>query len=124
MSDWLMDDSADGGYLGMDDPAMPDAAPAPPSAPTAVATPPGGDDWLGGDAGGSANDDWLGGSATQEAAPAPAGGHDDWMSGAANDQAVSPGMPPEPAPIQQYAQPHSAPIAASPQGDISVMSPQ
>src|SRR5688500_9428818 len=117
MSDWLMDDSADDGYLGMglDNPEMPDAAPAPPSAPTAVATPPGGDDWLGGDSSGgsSANDDWLGGSATQEAAPAPAGGHDDWMSGGtqADAPAVSPGMmAPEPAPIQQYAQPHAAPI--------------
>jgi flagellar motor switch protein FliN len=130
MSDWLMNDDSDGGgYLGMDEPAMPDAAPAPPSAPTATATV-GGDDWLGGDAGASSNDDWLGG-ATPAAGMAPAaGGHDDWMSG--GDPAVSPGM----APAQQqyasdpYAAAPAAPppmaVAAAPQvhGDISVMAPQ
>jgi flagellar motor switch protein FliN/FliY len=124
MSDWLMsDDSADGGYLGMDDPAMPDAAPAPPSAPTATATAPdNGGDWLGGDS------DWLGGAPTpqEQAGGTVMDSQGEWLAGSSMDQpAVSPGMaPPAPAPQhhQQYQQP--APMAQSPHGEISVMSPQ
>lgn len=131
MSDWLMsDDSADGGYLGMDDPAMPDGAPAPPSGPTAVATAPdAGGDWLGADAGGG-SDDWLGGSAGaapqngQSAGGAPVmDGQGDWMSGSP-EPAVTPGMAPAPQHQQQYAQPGAAPMATSQHGEISVMSPQ
>ncbi|MCW2922570.1 MAG: flagellar motor switch protein FliN [Thermoleophilia bacterium] len=133
MSDWLMSDDSDGGgYLGLDEPAMPDGAPAPPSAPSATATADAGD-WLGGDAGGG-SDDWLGGSAPQ--AGQSAGGapvmdsQGDWMS---NEPAVTPGMAPA---QQQYAsdpyaaapqqqQQHApAPMAMTHQGDMSVMAPQ
>jgi flagellar motor switch protein FliN len=129
MSDWLMSDD-DNGYLGLDEPAMPDAAPAPPSAPTATATAPDNGDWLGGDAGGG-SDDWLGGSAPQPGQSAGAApvmdGQGDWMS---NEPAVTPGM--APAPQQQYASdPYAAPQQAAPapmamshQGDMSVMAPQ
>ena len=126
----MSDDSDGGGYLGLDEPAMPDAAPAPPSAPTATATADPGD-WLGGDSGGG-SDDWLGGSAPQ--AGQSAGGapvmddQGDWMS---SEPAVTPGM----APVQQqqqyasdpYAAPQHAapaPMAVSHQGDMSVMAPQ
>jgi flagellar motor switch protein FliN/FliY len=131
MSDWLMNDDSDGGgYLGMDDPAMPDAAPAPPSAPTAVATPDAGGDWLGGDSSGG-SDDWLGGSASQSpqdgynAGAAPVmDSQGDWMN--SGDAAVTPGA----APAQQYHDPYAqqaaapAPIAMSTHGEISVTSPQ
>lgn len=127
MSDWLMsDDSADGGYLGMDDPAMPDAAPAPPSAPAATATAPdaGGGDWLGG----GSDDSWLGGAPTAQVQAGGTPMDGDWLGGASEQPAVVPGVPaqapapPQPMHQQQYA--HPAPIAASPHGEISVMSPQ
>jgi len=139
MSDWLMNDDSDGGgYLGLDEPAMPDAAPAPPSAPagaTAMALDPA-DDWLGGsaDQGGSDSGDWLGGSAPQagqQAGAAPViDGQGDWMSGG-NEPAVSPGV--APTHQQQYApdpyaatpqQQAPAPMAMSPHGDMSVTAPQ
>ncbi|MCW2923626.1 MAG: CheC, inhibitor of methylation / FliN fusion protein [Thermoleophilia bacterium] len=136
MSDsWLMGDDADGGYLGMDDPAMPDTAPAPPSAPTAVAEPAGAGSWLGGDDGGG-SDDWLGGAPTAPqdghvAGAAPVmDGQGDWMAqgGHGEAPAVTPGMAPAaaPAPVQQYAQPQqqAAPMAMTHAGDISVMTPQ
>jgi len=136
MSDWLMNDDASGdGYLGLDDPAMPDAAPAPPSAPVATA----GDDWMS-----SGSDDWLGGASDdggaaqqQQAAPMPgsatgtqvmdSGG--DWMSGDHGGQpAVMPGTPAmaaQAAPTQQqYYQQQAAPMAIATQGDISVTAPQ
>lgn len=128
MSDWLMNDDGGDGYLGMDEPAMPDAAPAPPAAPgaTAVAEPAGdaGGDWLGGDPSASqdAGDDWLGGAPQggQSAGAAPVmDDQGDWMSGSA---------PAEPAPVvtpggmapQSYADP--TPIAMG--GDMSVTAPQ
>lgn len=129
MSDWLMsDDSADGGYLGMDEPAMPDSAPAPPSGPTAVASPDPSGSWLGGEPAGS--DDWLGGTPEggHTAGGAPVmDGQGDWMAAAPDPQpAVVPGMAPalDLHRQQQYAQPSGAPIAMSHQGDLSVMSPQ
>ncbi len=136
MSDWLMSDDSDGGgYLGMDEPAMPDAAPAPPSAPTATATAPdAGSDWLGGDLGGG-SDDWLGGAPQdgQSAGSAPVmDGQGEWLGGASDTApAVTPGMAPAMAPPapqhhhqQQYA-PDPAPMAMSTDtGEMSVMSPQ
>jgi flagellar motor switch protein FliN len=134
MSDWLMNDDDGGGYLGLDEPAMPDAAPAPPSAPTATATAPDTGDWLGGDTGGGGSDDWLGGSAPQAGQSAGASvmdGQGDWMAG---EPAVTPGMAPAQQHQQQYAsdpyaaqpQQHAAPapMAMSHQGDMSVMAPQ
>ena len=132
MSDWLMDDPDDGGgYLGMDDPAMPDSAPAPPSAPTAVVADNG--DWLGGSSTpADPADDWLGIAAPQDGHTAGAApvmdGQGDWMSNGGTDAqpAVMPGVAPTitQPPAQQYAQPVAAPMAMSQQGDISVMSPQ
>lgn len=131
MSDWLMsdDDGGDGGYLGMDDPAMPDSAPTPPSAPTATAVAPdAGDDWLGGDSSGS-SDDWLG-AAPQDGHSAGAApvmdGQGDWMGGAsepAHAPAVVPGTAPaqhEQAYDQGYEQ---APMAMTMGGDLSVTQP-
>jgi flagellar motor switch protein FliN/FliY len=131
MSDWLMnDDAADNGYLGMDDPAMPDGAPAPPSAPTAVATAPDpSGDWMGGASSGG-SDDWLGG--------APQGGNGagsapmmdsqgDWMS---DSSAVStqPAVMPGTAPARQHdsymQQPAAVPMASTILGDINVSPPQ
>lgn len=132
MSDWLMsDDGGDGGYLGMDEPAMPDAAPAPPSAPAATAVAPdSGGDWLGGDGGSSSEggDDWLGGSnpapqSGQSAGSAPVmDGQGDWMGGEAAP-AVVPGTP---STQQQYAQQPAAaqPIAMATTGDMNVTPPQ
>lgn len=134
MSDWLMsDDGGDGGYLGMDDPAMPDAAPAPPTAPAATATAPaGGDDWLGGSSSGG-GDDWLGGSGSTPAEGQSAGaapvmdGQGDWMSAGDAAPAVMPGIAPAQHQQQQRAyaqQPAAAPMAASIGGEMSVMAPQ
>ena len=135
MTDWLMNDEpADGGYLGMDEPAMPDSAPMPPSAPTAVATPDAGGDWLGGDTSMGGSDDWLGGSAAPQdghsAGAAPvADGPSDWMTGGSYEPApaVTPG-----ASAQSQSTHHdpymqqggSQPMATSTHGEISVMSPQ
>lgn len=129
MSDWLMNDDDGGGYLGLDEPAMPDAAPAPPTGPTATATAPDAGDWLGGDAGGG-QDDWLGGAAPQAGQSAGAApvmdSQGDWM---ASEPAVSPGIAPQ---QQQYAsdsyaapqQAAPAPMAMSHHGEMSVMAPQ
>ncbi|MCW2956923.1 MAG: flagellar motor switch protein FliN [Thermoleophilia bacterium] len=122
MSDWLSQGDADG-YLGLDDPAMPDSAPAPPSAPMATQA---ADSWAsGGDLGG----DWLGGDATA----APQQGHQagapvmdsqgDWFgdsTGAA--PAVTPGAP---APQGDYygQQQTAAPMAMSMNGGVSVTAP-
>ena len=134
MTDWLMSDDSDGGgYLGMDDPAMPDAAPAPPSAPTATATAPeSGSDWIGGDSSGG-SDDWLGG--------APQGGHSagaapvmdgqgEWLGGDGGGSAaptVMPGMASAPAQQQYASDPYqrsgAAPMAHA-ATDMSVISPQ
>jgi flagellar motor switch protein FliN len=137
MSDWLMSDDGtgdDGGsYLGMDEPAMPDAAPAPPTAPAATATAPDpADDWLGGDSGGSAgNDDWLGGSIAAPAEGHGAGaapdGQGDWITGSSGDAdaAVVPGVNGQG--MQQYAQPQGsapAPMAMATNGELSVTAPQ
>jgi flagellar motor switch protein FliN/FliY len=124
MSDWLMNDDSDGGYLGMDDPAMPDAAPAPPSAPSAVATPDAGGDWLGGDSSGG-SDDWLGGSAA-----APQDGYNAGAAPVMDSQGDWMAAESAPAPAQQYHDPYAqqaatpAPMAMSAHGEISVMSPQ
>ncbi len=130
MTDWLMNDDDGGGYLGLDEPAMPDAAPAPPTAPTATATAPDTGDWLGGDSGGG-QDDWLGGAAPQTG---QSGGsarvtdsQGDWM---ASEPTVSPGIAPQqqqqyasdPYAAQQQAVP--APMAMSHHGEMSVMAPQ
>ncbi len=133
MTDWLMSDDSDGGYLGLDEPAMPDAAPAPPSAPTATATAPDTGDWLGGDSGGG-NDDWLGGAPQpgQSAGSGPVmDGQGDWMS---SEPAVTPGAP-APVPQQQYASdpygqqqavpaPMAMPHTQGAPGEMSVMAPQ
>jgi flagellar motor switch protein FliN/FliY len=125
MSDWLMSDDGDGGgYLGMDDPAMPDAAPTPPSAPTATApAPDAGGDWLGGDSSGGSSD-WLGG-APQDGNGAGAApvmdGQGDWMSGG-DAPAVVPGATastPAPAAPQLPAQP----MAVATNGELSVTAP-
>lgn len=130
MSDWLNDDSD--GYLGLDDPAMPDAAPAPPTQPTqASAT----DDWLGDGAssGDSAQDDWLGGSTS--AAPVatmPTAGQqidhggvmDDqgsWFSGDNGGSSMPATDPYAAAPAP--AMPAATPLAASAGGEWSVSSP-
>lgn len=116
MSDWLMsDDSADGGYLGMDDPAMPDSAPTPPSAPAAMAS--------------ASDSDWLGSAASvpqdgHVATAAPVmDGQGDWLGGM-DEPAVDPGHGAAEvhyeAPMQ-YAQ---APMAQASGLDISVTSPQ
>ncbi len=132
----MSDDSDGGGYLGLDEPAMPDAAPAPPTAPAGTATAPaGGNDWLGGDSGGDlgGDGDWLGGGSPQtgqSAGAAPAmDGQGDWMSGG-EPAAVMPGM--APAATQQYAtdpyaapaQAAPAPMAGTPMGDMSVTAPR
>ncbi|MCW2927910.1 MAG: flagellar motor switch protein FliN [Thermoleophilia bacterium] len=128
MSDnWLMSDDSDG-YLGLDDPAMPDAAPAPPSAPAAVATHDSGS-WLGGDAGGGdASSDWLGGSPQggHSAGAAPVmDGQGDWMQAQSSEPAVMPGTAPAAQQHDPYAYAAPAPMAMSTgsMGDISVTSP-
>ncbi len=141
MSDWLMsdDDGGGDGYLGLDEPAMPDSAPAPPTGPAgatatapAPAAAPAADDWLGGDSGGSASggsDDWLGSSPQdgQSAGSAPVmDGQGDWMSDSGStggsDPAVVPGAPAAAPAQQQYAA--AAPMAQSYGGDMSVTAPQ
>jgi flagellar motor switch protein FliN len=120
MSDWLSDDSNLYDGLALDNPAMPDAAPAPPTAPGSQ-----GGDWM------SAGDssDWLGGDTpAQPAAPEPGyqanygapvgdtqGG--DWMSGGAATMAPAPAQA---APATGYAQP----IAQSLGGDFQVAAPR
>lgn len=115
MSDWLNDNASDeAGYLGLDDPAMPDTAPAPPTAADA-------EDWLGGNSGGApaemtptATDDWLGADTA-----APAG----------NDFAMpEPSPMSAPAPVATMApsydsQPAPMPAAASFNGDLQVAAP-
>ncbi len=130
MSDWLMsDDDGSGGYLGMDDPAMPDAAPAPPTGPVATATAPdANDDWLGGDfhddASNDASDDWLGGSGA-----APVEGHvanasvmdgqGEWLGGSTHaEPSMDSGMHTS-APAGGHA---SAAMASG--GDMTVLHPQ
>ncbi|MCW2973232.1 MAG: flagellar motor switch protein FliN [Thermoleophilia bacterium] len=125
MSDWLSDDS-DNLYATLDDPAMPDTALAPPTAPAAQDA--GGGDWMS-----DTSSDWLGESA-QPATPqpgyqantgAPVGdSQGDWMSGGAATQA-----PPQQQ--QPYAQApaapatgFAAPIAQSLGGDLQVAPPQ
>lgn len=131
MSDWLSPEGDDG-YLGLDDPAMPDTAPAPPTAPMQQQSA-GGDDWLTGapeaghqSAGAPVMDgqgDWLGGS-------------DDPMSGTmggSDPYAAQPGAPaatmaPPAQQMQHYAQPDApAPmpqaVAQSFGGDLQVTSP-
>ncbi|MBC7459954.1 MAG: FliM/FliN family flagellar motor switch protein [Thermoleophilia bacterium] len=118
MSDWLSDDS-DNLYATLDDPAMPDTALAPPTAPAARDA--GGGDWMS-----DTSSDWLGESA-QPATPqpgyqantgAPVGdSQGSWMSGGTATQA-----PPQAqaAPATGFAQP----IAQSLGGDLQVAPPQ
>ncbi|MCW2962311.1 MAG: fliN [Thermoleophilia bacterium] len=126
MSDWLaMDDSGNDGYLGLDDPAMPDGAPTPPTAPMASND----GAWsTGGDVGGG---DWLGGDAVaapahgQQAAGAPVmDSQGDWFGDSAatmQPAVVAPGV----APQNDYygTQQTAAPMAMSMGGDVSVMAP-
>lgn len=119
MSDWLMsDDSDNGSYLGMDDPAMPDAAPAPPSAPTqATAAPDAADDWLTGSSSGPQDGFSAGAAPVMD-------GHGDWMSsdqGSTTSAAVIPGSATtQPAGHAMPAQP----MAMSHNGEMSVLPPQ
>jgi flagellar motor switch protein FliN len=127
MSDWLMsDDDGSGGYLGMDDPAMPDAAPAPPTGPVATApAPDAGDGWLtGGDAAGAGGDDWLGGAPVEghTAGAAPVmDGQGDWLGGSAapaGEPAVTPGVI-----AQAPGAPAVAPATMAMGADMSVSAP-
>lgn len=119
MSDWLNDTAEpDTGYLGLDDPAMPDSAPAPPTAADA-------DDWLTGsapaqEAAPSMDDSWLGGdlgSAGQPAASAPA-------VQTYVEQAPAPSMaPPAHHDGAPALMPTAVPMAASFEGDLQVTPP-
>ena len=64
-SDWM---SGDGGYLGLDDPAMPTEAPEPPTAPVHHDNNGGGD--------------WMSGDSSWSSEPQAPAASDDWMSGA------------------------------------------
>jgi flagellar motor switch/type III secretory pathway protein FliN len=113
MTDWLMSDD---NYLGLDDPAMPDAAPTPPSAPTSSDA---GGDWLGGAS--SGDEAWLG-SAPQDAPAhgASSGGgvmdaQGDWLGDAA--PAPSPQM------MDAYMQPAATAPSADPYGGSAAPAP-
>lgn len=122
MADWLTgEDHTDGSYLGLDDPAMPDGAPAPPSAPTATATE--ADPWLSG----GGNDGWLGTNDAPAHGSTAAGGtvmdtQGDWLA-ADPALAAAPEAPAPQRPEAWSATPApAAPIAYG--ADVTVAAPQ
>lgn len=123
MNDWLNDTSEDNGYLGLDDPAMPDTAPAPPTA---------SDSGVGG---------WLDDSAGQPAPPpngfAPSASDNSWLDDAPSQGSADMGsgfdIPTTSSPAAISAPTHmtSAPVASSAStltasfsDDLQVMAPQ
>jgi flagellar motor switch protein FliN len=136
MSDYLSyeEPATDGGYLGLDDPAPPTSAPAPPTPDQGGGYLSGGmgdgGDYLGGsDDGGylSGGDDY---SNQYEAQPQSSGGYFDDVPGAADDGYLSGGAPEQPSyayptvpAAQTMAPPAPAPMPGQQMQELSVQAP-
>jgi flagellar motor switch protein FliN/FliY len=129
MSDWLSggDDNQSDGYLGLDDPAMPDTAPAPPTAPQQ-----GGDDgWLTGNAAMPEAGQQAGSAPVADSQGSWLGGDDPFGAAMGDDpyaaqQSTSAATMAPPAPVT-YADNAPAPMpsmAQSLSGDLQVTPPR